>query len=258
MFGSQTLAAEDAKKQYFLAPSDLVQIPSFSHQTWGSGRYKLFNRSDVHAFALQKHGPEGLRKKREAREKREAKKREREESAEEAARALARGQPVGRPAEDAEDEGNQRASSAGARQVSKKQLDSLRKEARKALKALCTWDFLNSKNVPHGAIGTVRLPRIEQFEFCALIGKKDDPELRSVVKNGAWHTVRMPLEDFFGDVLGEDGKIHGSGGKYGCNRQIACGVNFNEVDELTVKYCAANKTMSISTWIQQDPDAHLF
>uniref|UniRef100_A0A0G4HSS1 Uncharacterized protein n=1 Tax=Chromera velia CCMP2878 TaxID=1169474 RepID=A0A0G4HSS1_9ALVE len=155
-------------------------IPHVPHQTFGSGRYKLFNRAQVQAYALQKHGAAGLQKKRQAREVREARKRQKEESAEQAARALARGQPLPRVAEDAEEGGD---STAG----------------------------------------------------------------RSVVKNGAWHTLRMSIEEFFGEE-----KIYGSGGTHGCNSQICIGAEEEESD-LTLKYCASSKILSIGAWIQQDP-----
>ena len=62
-----------------------------------------------------------------------------------------------------------------------KELATLRKEVRRALKPILSWDLLNRKNASNGTWGTIRLERISQREYCALIGRERDPELRTLV-----------------------------------------------------------------------------
>lgn len=82
-----------AKRDFFLGPSDLLGMDHCSQRLPGRGRPRLFYReADLNAKAIEKHGVEGLMKKRAARERRQANKRKKLEelAAELAAAATAR------------------------------------------------------------------------------------------------------------------------------------------------------------------------
>ena len=84
-FWGGRLSAAEAKKEYFLAPADLADLPHQSRGGFGCGNTKLYSESLLEVTALRKHGHAGLAAKREKREKREENKRKREAEAERAA-----------------------------------------------------------------------------------------------------------------------------------------------------------------------------
>lgn len=166
---------------------------------------RLYERSDLLAAALRKHGEEGLAKKHEKMKQRIEKKRKAEEMANEYAKLLdSGGSPAALDAafsspgtakkaktSDAIDltadrDGMARVLNVGSAApapappaVDAALVASLRAEARRNLKALCSWDYLRSKNSPNGCGGTVRIERVEQPVFAALIGRVADPEPRA-------------------------------------------------------------------------------
>lgn len=227
--GSELSAAE-AKREFFLTPADLKALPSRPLGAWGCGNTRLYNTDVLVAAAVAKYGADGLRKKKLAREVREDKKRKRVEDAADAEESLREGALAPAP---------------GAAVADAAAVRGLVAEARRALKASCTWDYLRSKSAPHGASTSVRVERVDQAEYAAVIGREADPELRSVVKRGAWFAVAVPFETVFGET-----PIRGAGGKYGCNAELAIGGE--EDDSVTVKYCPATRTMVVGAYVGID------
>ena len=185
-----------------------------------------------------------------SREKREANKRAREEEASAVEAALARGEApppstsVKRAKKSAPEEGS---SSNAAPAVTNPAADklavaALRKEARAALSRACTWDLLRDKRSPNGTSTSVRLERVEMRHYAALIGLQADPNLRSLVKKGAWFSVDVACDTFFEEEI-----IQGKGGKYSCNSQL--GVRGE--GDLSVKYSPAAQTMSIGFVVER-------
>ena len=101
---------------------------------------------------------------------------------------------------------------------------------------------MNTKNAPNGTTVTAQLHRIEQVEYCALIGRAFDPQLKTLVKNGAWYSADVDFHTVFGDDITS---ISGSGGRYNCNNQLGVDPNMNAC----VKYCPSNKTLSVSVYV---------
>ena len=163
--GEYDITSADAKRDFFLTPADLAALPSEQLREWGAGNTKLYNKRHLLAAAVAKHGEDGLRKKIESRAKREDKKRKREDVAAAAAEQLRLIEPVAAQAA---------VGDAGVR--------GLIAEARRALKAFCTWDYLRSKNSPNGASVSARIERVEQAQYAGIIGRAADPGLRSLVK----------------------------------------------------------------------------
>ena len=268
-FWGGRLSAAEAKKEYFLAPADLADLPHQSRGGFGCGNTKLYSESLLEVTALRKHGHAGLAAKREKREKREENKRKREAEAERAAEELlapssssaskkqkARsddvidltGDDASSPVAAAASVATA-ASAAAATTVDAAKIKSLRKEMRRALKkGVLTWDYMNSKRAANGAVGTVRLERIEQVEYCALIGRSADPELRTLVKAGAWYSLSVPFETAFG--RGCD-PLRGSGGRYGCNSDLGV----DPAHGLTLKYQPKSKTLGVHVYVSH-VDSH--
>ena len=80
---------------------------------------------------------------------------------------------------------------------------------------LLKWDYLRSKNSPNGIGGSVTIDRVQQREYCALVGLENDPNLTTLVKKGAWYSMRCSVEAAFGVK-----QLHGTGGRYGGNAQL--------------------------------------
>lgn len=137
--GSELSAAE-AKREFFLTPADLKALPSRPLGAWGCGNTRLYNTDVLVAAAVAKYGADGLRKKKLAREVREDKKRKRVEVAADAEESLREGALAPAP---------------GAAVADAAAVRGLVAEARRALKASCTWDYLRSKSAPHGASTSV-------------------------------------------------------------------------------------------------------
>jgi hypothetical protein len=121
-------------------------------------------------------------------------------------------------------------------------ISSLRAEARRNLKALCTWDYLRCKNSRNGCDGTVRIERVDQPTFAALIGRAADPELKSLVRQGAWYSTRVSASTFFGEGRVS---IRGSGGRYNSNADLGIYVE----DDFVVKYSPSQKTVSVTAYV---------
>jgi len=209
-----------AKQQFFLKPADLAPLDRESVGGGvGCGRPSWFYKhADLEQAALRKHGHVGLEKKRAARRKRENKKRKEYEAAAVAAEALL---------------SNKKAKTTGA---SKKVLDSMRTEVTRSLKPLLTWNYLRSKNSRNGCVGVARIERVDQQMYSSLVGRGEDPELKSLVKKGAWYSCSVSAKEFFGD-----GQVpRGKGGKFGCNADLSID------DEMILKYCPATSTMSVT------------
>ena len=247
------LSAAEAKKQYFLTPADLACLPHESFGGFGCGNSKIYSEHSLEGAALRKHGVAGLAAKREKREKREENKRKREAEAEQAAEELltssSSSKKKARSDDDVIDLTGDAATSpvaaaatAAAPAVDAAKLKSLRKEMRRALKSVMTWDYMRSKRAPNGAVGTVRLERIEQVEYCALIGRSADPELRTLVKNGAWYSLEVPFETAFGAGAAA---LRGSGGPYGSNSDLGV----DPAHGLTLKYQPKSKTLGVHVYV---------
>jgi hypothetical protein len=247
------LSAAEAKKQYFLTPADLACLPHESFGGFGCGNSKIYSEHSLEGAALRKHGVAGLAAKREKREKREENKRKREAEAEQAAEELltssSSSKKKARSDDDVIDLTGDAATSpvaaaatAAAPAVDAAKLKSLRKEMRRALKSVMTWDYMRSKRAPNGAVGTVRLERIEQVEYCALIGRSADPELRTLVKNGAWYSLEVPFETAFGAGAAA---LRGSGGAYGSNSDLGV----DPAHGLTLKYQPKSKTLGVHVYV---------
>lgn len=114
-------------------------------------------------------------------------------------------------------------------------------EARRGFKEKLSWDYLRSKNAEHGALATVTLERVEQRIFAVLAGRGADPQLRSLVKVGAWVSAERSLEGFFG------GPLEGSGGRYNSNAQLTLGGEGFE--RLTLKYRPSTQTMTVTGFV---------
>lgn len=125
------------------------------------------------------------------------------------------------------------------------QVATLQKEIRRALKPNVSWDFLRAKRSEHGAEATVRLLRVSQAEYAALIGRPTDLDLRSVVKRGAWYAARVHYRTLFGPKLGATA-LMGSGGRYNCNSDLGV----DPESSLVVKYSPSNSTLSVSAFVQ--------
>ena len=269
-FGSSLLSTAEAKTNFFLTPADLKEIPFRRPGGWGFGQMKLYERSDLMAAALRKHGEEGLAKKREKMKQKIEKKRKAEQLANEYAKILnsggdpaALGATFASPSTakkaktgDAIDltsdtDGIARVLNAGASApapaaappaVDAGLISSLRAEARRHLKALCSFDYLRSKNSPNGCGGTVRIERVDQPTFAALIGRAADPELKSLVRQGAWYSTSVHATKFFGEGRVS---IRGSGGRYNSNQDVGILVD----EDFVVKYSPSQRTVSVTAYV---------
>ena len=224
--------AATAKATFFLTAMDLSTLPFQKAGGWGCGNGKLFSVADVQALALAKHGVDGLAKKRAAREKALAKKEAKKRDAAEFAAAF----DVDGDVDGADDEEVDGRADAPLSPETRAAVLGLVNEARRGLRALCTWDYLRSKNAPNGTNGTIRLERVEQQHFAALIGRHADTQLRSLVKNGAWYSLSMEVDALFGEA-----GVTGSGGKHNCNSSL----RISSECPLVVKYAPALKTVSV-------------
>ena len=75
-----------------------------------------------------------------------------------------------------------------------------------------------------------------------------DPELRTLVKAGAWYSLSVPLETAFG--RGCD-PLRGSGGRYGCNSDLGV----DPAHGLTLKYQPKSKTLGVHVYVSH-VDSH--
>lgn len=249
------LTAAEAKKEYFLGTDDLqsVRFHTDPNHGFGCGRpVKWYTIETIQAAALRKHGEAGLAKKRAARAKRDENKRKKEEAAAAAEQALAKRQKTATTTttaatevandENAAPNNNNQASAPPPTVVSPKALDSIRKDIRKAFKPVVTWDYLRGKRAPHGCNATTQVPRVQQAEFAALIGRSNDPTLTTLVKRGAWYSIDVA----FDVVMDGDQGIYGKGGRHSCNTELG----IDPAANLTVKFKPSDSTLSITGHVQ--------
>ena len=84
---------------------------------------------------------------------------------------------------------------------------------------------MRTKNAPNGTTVTARLHRIEQVEYCALIGRAFDPQLKTLVKKGAWYSADVDFNTVFGNDI--------DSGRYKCNKHLGVDPTMT----VCVKYC---------------------
>ena len=266
-----------AKKEFFLSADDLRDLPFYRPGGWGGwGNRRFYRESDLREAALRKHGGlEGFRKKQMQRATREARKKEKEEKASRALKELTNPTVTAKS--------NAAASSSDVIDLTKpsstvkaanpsatvdpKALKTLRDQMRRSMKANVTWDYrkyesyryewafqylslsltlpVNSKNAAHGTSATCQLHRVSQDEYCTLIGRSFDPNLSTLVKKGAWYSMKVPYSTFMGEN-NNPSTITGSGGRYNCNNQL--GVDPEQ--DLVVKYAPSQQCLSVTFYIQ--------
>lgn len=253
MSGDYSIDTKKAKHDYFLTAQDLAELPYETLGGWGGwGNRRYYCEEDLREASLQKHGVEGLQKKRLQRATREANKRDKEQRARQAQERLlnAAQQPAAAAVVDLtvdEENANPNPAAAAApaatvNPVDKKAIASLRNDIKRSFKNVLTWDYLRRKNAPNGTNATVQVMRVEQSEYCALIGRSYDPQLQTLVKKGAWYSDTVD----FSTVMGPQMSLVGSGGRHGCNRDLG----INPESQLVVKYAPSNKTLSITGYVE--------
>ena len=129
--------------------------------------------------------------------------------------------------------------------VTKAALQKLRKDIVKSLKPLLTYEYLRRKNKKDYCPVTAHVPRVSKAEYAALIGRPSDTELTSVVKQGAWYREVVSFDCLFGT---DHPPIVGTGGRYGCNREL--GINL--AGDIVVRYKPSNETVSVEAIIQHE------
>eukprot|EP01094_Clydonella_sp_ATCC50884_P002320 TRINITY_DN11773_c0_g1_i1.p1 TRINITY_DN11773_c0_g1~~TRINITY_DN11773_c0_g1_i1.p1 ORF type:complete len:246 (-),score=80.66 TRINITY_DN11773_c0_g1_i1:405-1142(-) len=196
-----------AKKRFFLGTDDLLEL----HAAKGRGGFgcrprTYYRENDLKAAAILKHTEEGYKKKKAAREKREAKKRAREEEAEEASKRLK-----------VSDDGATNAAEENVAPVDPAVLKAcvanrklLLRQARKTIGSL--------KFVGHCKKWRIEVPNYTPELFAAMVLRPSDPELKTIVKRGAFHSIDVPAAEFFGLSSGQE--INGTGGRYGSGSQV--------------------------------------
>lgn len=223
----------EAKKEYFLDTKDLLGIPHMSEYLgFGTGRAtKWYKCSDLEAAARRKFGAEELAKKRARRAKREENQRRKALAAEKAEEELLEKQQY-----------NRENAAPYPTATANKAMKDIRKDIRKAFKPMLKWDYLRTKNAHHGCSAVAQVPRVEQAEYAALIGRPTDPALTTLVKSGAWYSAQVP----YSTVMGSDDAMIGTGGRYGCNAQLGIDPNF----VLTVKFKPSDRTLSVTGYVR--------
>lgn len=181
----QWIRTIDAKKLFCLETADLAELPcQLSGGGLGCGApKKWYQCTDLHRAANAKHGSEGFMQKRQARFKRAQNKRKRDDAAKNVAAANhARLVTVsGQPAAVAED----KAAAATAVKLRR----SLLKLAKRGM------GFKDS-----GAPRDIRVevPGVGAATFAHLCGVPSDPTLATLVKQGAYYSVRIDAGKLFG------------------------------------------------------------
>jgi len=229
---SGQVATGEAKKLYFLTSTDLSLLPCRKPGGWGSGQLRYYNKITCWNASLQKHDPSGLTKKIQSRCKRILNKEKKEEAAEKALHQIQKKRRL-----DLKNNG----SIDHAKLLTKKELENVQKMCRTAIQKVVTFDELRRKNSQNGCVGTITLERIQQFEFCALCGLDDDPNLTTIVKTGAYHVKRsVSLMQVFGVS-----QLYGKGGRYGCNKQLCVAGD----EGITLKYKQSTQQLKVDVWV---------
>ena len=179
---SDLMRTTDAKKEYFLESKDFDRIPCFVQKGFfgcGGSTY-WFRKDDLEKAALQKHGEDVLKKKRESREKRNEKKRQRSEEARQALKEL---QTNKKPAKidgievcvlDETEEDQVREKDTKEANLLKKKLLNTSKRALKM--------YPNGHPMPIA----FDVPNISAGVFAALLDRAGDRELKTFEKKGAY------------------------------------------------------------------------
>ena len=243
------LAASEAKDLFFLTPADLKAIPHALICVGHQGAKKCWASTDLREFALSKHGGHAaFQKKADTRAKRAATKRQREQDAKAHRQGAASQKPrTSLPVSPAHSPaGGAAAATVGPSHV---ELARARAALQAALQGSLTWDYMRSKRSPHGCWIVGQVPSIAQHVYATLIGEADDPQLKGLVKQGAWYSATVP----FSTVFGADARsIHGRGGRYNGNADLVvpnsalcCRMMIEHEDVLQLKYCPGSKRLSI-------------
>jgi hypothetical protein len=228
------LTLEGAKKNFFLDSATLGLIPAEKTMStptmFGAGRGRTFYQaSAVRALAILKYGEEGFAKKVASKAKRESNKRAREDIAQQAAEELlAPAKKVGTGA-----------ASAPVPVAVDPQVNVQVQNLRKALLKQCRSTLASDRRTKVGN-WRIEVPNVTPSVFAGLIFRPQDPELRTLVKNGAYYKVDMKANEFFAVSPGTE--ITGVGGKYGSNDQ--CKVDSE--CHLAIRYQPKSTTLSVS------------
>ena len=234
-----SLPAAEAKKEYFLITNDLLGVPyKWDTVGFGMGRpTKWFQYSALEAVALKKHGAEGLQKKRAQRAKRQEAQHQKALAAAKAEEELKK-----KDQQTVADENATPNPTTAAKVVSSKALQTVRTDIRKAFKNLITWDYLRTRNSPNGCNAVAQVPRVQQAEYAALIGRPTDVNLSTLVKSGAWYSIQLPCST----VMDLEDAILGTGGRHGCNKELG----IDPDSDLTVKFKPSDNSLSVTARVQ--------
>jgi len=208
----EKICSAEAKKHFFLTPQDLRFTPCES-QSFGFGcgpPTKWYRYEDCRTVAIRKHGIEQLRKKWASRKKRQVKQQEKVQKAKKVDEELASKPPA----------------------VDSKEIQKLRKSLLKMAKKKLHFEM-------SGAPGKwrVEVPMVQQSTYATLIGKPNDPELRSLVKGGAFYSESVNASELFDS---EDlSKVFS---REGVGQRIC--------DQVVVKYKPSASEMSISGYAE--------
>mgnify|MGYP003384967552 CR=1 FL=1 len=212
---NRTRTAGEAKKDFFLDASDLAHIP-YQPASWGASKY--YKGNDLFQAAVAKYGSDGFVDKLEKREQRVANKRKREEEANAnlVSMGLATGanngngrsvQPriaqgdtdfidlTGETAPAAPAPAARVAAPAPAPVVVDPALLKSIESIRKSILSQAKKQMGAREN--GGCKLRVELPGMSKQIFAYLIGRPQDPELRTLVKTGAFYSHDISAEALF-------------------------------------------------------------
>ena len=190
------VSTKDAKKIYFLTPSDLAMLPC---QRFGGGiglgpPMKCYRHNDLVEASLSKLGRDGVVKKLQARHKREMNKRRKEEQAEEARKKMKILTNTAANNNDTAVATAKPSSSAVVSSGDSKEIMKLRSSLLKIAKKKLGFE-------QSGAPKRWRfeVPGTSKQTFASLMGQPNDSELSTFVKNGAYYTVQgFDTNELFG------------------------------------------------------------
>lgn len=233
---SDHLLTADAKRDYFLVSGDLAGCEIYRpggylrkdsklyELTGGVGRSQYFERDELEAKAIAKHGVEGWEKKKQSRLARANKKRkfDPEDTAK-----LAIGDLTGDVA----------AASPKKPRTDSKVL-ALRKAVIAELTPMLTWEYLQKNKTPNGTLVSVRVGKVDQPMFARMLERETDPELAGLSKKGVWFSESVKAAVFFGKRVDIRGKMNGN-----------ADLGLDTTVPLTVKYLPAAKLLSVQGYI---------
>lgn len=221
------LLTADAKREYFLLTLDLAKCEIYRpggylrkdsklyELTGGAGRSQYFERDELEAKAIAKHGAQGWAKKKAARAARANKKRK-----------------FGPGDAKSDDPKKARADP---------KVLGLRKAVIAELTPMLTWEYLQKNKTPNGTLVSVRVGKVDQATFATMIEREDDTELAGLARKGAWFSDSVSPATFFGKQL----DIRGVGGKMNGNADLG----LDTTVPITVKYLPPAKMLSVMCYI---------